>query len=41
MIPGTCGSKNKCARLAYIDTTGKVVFEFGSYFDVDFYKDFY
>ncbi len=40
MIPGTCGS-NKCARLAYIDTTGKVVFEFGSYFDVDFYKDYY
>jgi hypothetical protein len=44
MIPGTCGwflSSHKCARLAYIDTNGKVVFEFGSYFDVDFYKDFY
>ncbi len=44
MIPGNCGSSSsphKCARLAYIDTTGKVVFEFNSYFDVDFYKDFY
>ncbi len=44
MITGTCGwfpSRHKCARLAYIDTTGKVVFEFGSYFDSDFYKDFY
>jgi WG containing repeat len=44
MIPGTCGSffsSHKCARLAYVDTTGKVVFEFNSYFDVDFYKDFY
>lgn len=44
MIPGTCGSsssRHKCARLAYIDTKGKVVFEFGSYFDSDFYKDFY
>jgi hypothetical protein len=44
MIPGNCGSffsRHKCARLAYIDTTGKVVFEFGSYFESDFYKDFY
>jgi WG containing repeat len=44
LIPGTCGSsssRHKCARLAYVDTKGKVVFEFGSYFDVDFYKDFY